>query len=100
MAWSKRRAGGIDERWTADPGRFRDPPRYAAFTPSPSFWHSSLGVASRRARRFLDDMALLKRDNAAEFRRLADQVRRLEAEDGPGLPEATAAPSGGKERTT
>ena len=59
-----------------------------------------LGVASRRAQRFLDDMAVLKRDNAAEFRRLADQVRRLEAEDGPGLPEATAAPGGGKGRTT
>jgi hypothetical protein len=59
-----------------------------------------LGVSSRRAQRFLDDMALLQRDNAAEFRRLADQVRRLEAEDGPGLPEATAAPGGGKGRTT
>ena len=49
-----------------------------------------LGLASRRAKRFLDDMAVLKRDNAEEFRRLADQVRRLEAEDGPGLPEAAA----------
>jgi hypothetical protein len=59
-----------------------------------------LGAASRRAKRFLDDMALLKRDNADEFRRLADQVRRLEAEDGPASPEATAAPGGGKGRTT
>jgi hypothetical protein len=58
-----------------------------------------LGVASRRAKRFLDDMAFLKRDSAEKFRRLADQVRRLEAEDGPGLPEA--APRGrGKEQTT
>ncbi len=59
-----------------------------------------LGVASRRAQRFLDDMAVLKRDNAAEFRRLADQVRRLEAEDGPELLE-TATPRGrGEGRTT
>ena len=58
-----------------------------------------LGVASRRAKRFLDDMAFLKRDSAEKFRRLAHQVRRLEAEDGPGLPEA--APRGrGKEQTT
>ncbi len=49
-----------------------------------------VGVASRRAKRFLDDMALLKRDNADEFRRLADQVRRLEAEDGSDLPEAAS----------
>jgi hypothetical protein len=49
-----------------------------------------LGVASRRAKRFLDDMAFLKRDSAEEFRRVADQVRRLEAEDGPGLPEAAS----------
>ena len=59
-----------------------------------------VGVASRRAKRFLDDMALLKRGNPEEFRRLADQVRCLEAEDGPGHPEATAAPGGGKGRTT
>ena len=41
-----------------------------------------LGLASRRAKRFLDDMAVLKRENAEEFRRLADQVRRLEVEEG------------------
>ena len=49
-----------------------------------------LGLASGRAKRFLDDMALLKRDDAEEFRRLAEQVRRLEAEDGSDLPGAAA----------
>jgi hypothetical protein len=57
-------------------------------------------VATRRAQRFLDDMALLKRDNAEGFQHIADQVRRLEVEDGPGHPEATAAPGGGNGRTT
>ena len=37
-------------------------------------------VAVRRAERFLDDLARLKRDDRAAFRRLADRVRRLEAE--------------------
>ena len=59
-----------------------------------------VGVASRRAQRFLDDMALVKRDNPEEFSRLADQVRRLEAEDGPGFPDAATPRGGGKGRGT
>ncbi len=59
-----------------------------------------VGAASKRAKRFLDDMALVKRDNPEEFRRLADQVRRLEAEDGPGFPEAATPQGRGKGRGT
>ncbi len=59
-----------------------------------------VGAASKRAQRFLDDMALVKRDNPEEFRHLADQVRRLEAEDGPGFPEAATPQGRGKGRGT
>jgi hypothetical protein len=37
-------------------------------------------MAARRAERFLDDLARVKREDPGAFHRLADQVRRLEAE--------------------
>jgi hypothetical protein len=57
-------------------------------------------VSANRAKRFLADMAMLRRDNAAEFRRLADAVRRLEAEGGPRVPKNVTSQGGGKGRAT
>jgi hypothetical protein len=56
-------------------------------------------VAAKRAERFLDDMIRLRRDDPEEFRRLADRVRRLEAEDAAGQTRAATPRGGGKGRT-
>ena len=57
-------------------------------------------ASARRAERFLEDMAMLRRDNAAEFRRLAAEVRRLEAEGRPGLPKDVTSRGRGKGSVT